>query len=72
LVSLYGITTTLQQKIDERRISFLKEQIKRDENNKPEVNKTFQIQRQTLLLGLSMTILKKLNPSFAKEGFIEE
>nr|MDQ5876726.1 hypothetical protein [Thermoproteota archaeon] len=35
------ITTTLQQIIDER-ISFLKEQI--NPANKPEVNKTFQIQ----------------------------
>ena len=35
------ITTTLQQRIDER-ISFLKEQI--NPANKPEVNKTFQIQ----------------------------
>ena len=34
--------TTLQQIIDER-ISFLKEQIDRDEN-KPEVNNTFQLQ----------------------------
>ncbi|MDQ3967414.1 MAG: hypothetical protein M3275_03350 [Thermoproteota archaeon] len=34
------ITTTLQQIIDER-ISFLKEQI--NEENKPEVNKTFQL-----------------------------
>jgi hypothetical protein len=34
--------TTLQQIIDER-ISFLKEQINHDEN-KPEVNKTFQLQ----------------------------
>jgi hypothetical protein len=36
------IMMTLQQIIDER-ISFLKEQINHDEN-KPEVNKTFQIQ----------------------------
>jgi hypothetical protein len=36
----YMITTTLQQIIDER-ISFLKEQI--NEENKPEVNKTFQL-----------------------------
>jgi hypothetical protein len=35
------MTMTLQQIIDER-ISFLKEQINQD--NKPEVNKTFQIQ----------------------------
>ncbi len=35
------VITTLQQIIDER-ISFLKEQI--NPNNKPEVNKTFQIQ----------------------------
>ena len=35
------MTTTLQQIIDER-ISFLKEQI--NPGNKPEVNKTFQIQ----------------------------
>jgi hypothetical protein len=35
------MTMTLQQIIDER-ISFLKEQI--NPNNKPEVNKTFQIQ----------------------------
>jgi hypothetical protein len=35
------ITTTLQQIID-KRISFLKEQI--NEENKPEVNKTFQLQ----------------------------
>jgi hypothetical protein len=39
--SMYMITTTLQQIIDER-ISFLKEQI--NPANKPEVNKTFQIQ----------------------------
>ena len=39
--SIYMITTTLQQIIDER-ISFLKEQI--NPANKPEVNKTFQIQ----------------------------
>jgi hypothetical protein len=39
--TMYMITT-LQQIIDER-ISFLKEQINHDEN-KPEVNKTFQIQ----------------------------
>ena len=38
---MYMITTTLQQIIDER-ISFLKEQI--NPANKPEVNKTFQIQ----------------------------
>jgi hypothetical protein len=38
---MYMITTTLQQTIDER-ISFLKEQI--NPANKPEVNKTFQIQ----------------------------
>jgi hypothetical protein len=36
------MTMTLQQVIDER-ISFLKEQINHDEN-KPEVNKTFQLQ----------------------------
>jgi hypothetical protein len=35
------VVTTLQQIIDER-ISFLKEQINQD--NKPEVNKTFQLQ----------------------------
>ncbi|MFL6497847.1 MAG: hypothetical protein ACJ70U_03995 [Nitrososphaera sp.] len=35
------VITTLQQIIDER-ISFLKEQINQD--NKPEINKTFQIQ----------------------------
>ena len=39
--SIYMITNTLQQIIDER-ISFLKEQI--NPANKPEVNKTFQIQ----------------------------
>ncbi len=39
--SIYMITTTLQQIIDER-ISFLKEQI--NPANKPEENKTFQIQ----------------------------
>ena len=39
--SMYMISTTLQQIIDER-ISFLKEQI--NPANKPEVNKTFQIQ----------------------------
>ena len=39
--SMYMITNTLQQIIDER-ISFLKEQI--NPANKPEVNKTFQIQ----------------------------
>ena len=39
--SIYMITTTLQQIIDER-ISFLKEQI--NPANKPEVNKTFQLQ----------------------------
>ena len=38
---MYMISTTLQQVIDER-ISFLKEQI--NPANKPEVNKTFQIQ----------------------------
>jgi hypothetical protein len=38
---MYMITTTLQQIIDER-ISFLKEQI--NPADKPEVNKTFQIQ----------------------------
>lgn len=38
---MYMITTTLQQIIDER-ISFLKEQI--NPANKPEVNKTFQLQ----------------------------
>jgi plasmid maintenance system killer protein len=38
---MYMISTTLQQIIDER-ISFLKEQI--NPANKPEVNKTFQIQ----------------------------
>jgi hypothetical protein len=38
---MYVITTTLQQIIDER-ISFLKEQI--NPANKPEVNKTFQLQ----------------------------
>jgi hypothetical protein len=38
---IYMISTTLQQVIDER-ISFLKEQI--NPANKPEVNKTFQIQ----------------------------
>jgi hypothetical protein len=37
----YMISTTLQQIIDER-ISFLKEQINHE--NKPEVNKTFQLQ----------------------------
>jgi hypothetical protein len=35
------VTITLKQKIDER-ISFLKEQI--NQENKPELNKTFQIQ----------------------------
>jgi len=39
--SIFMITNTLQQIIDER-ISFLKEQI--NPANKPEVNKTFQIQ----------------------------
>jgi len=39
--SMYMISTTLQQIIDER-VSFLKEQI--NPANKPEVNKTFQIQ----------------------------
>jgi hypothetical protein len=39
------ITTTLQQIIDER-ISFLKEQI--NEENKPEVNKTFQLQMDAI------------------------
>jgi hypothetical protein len=37
--------TTLQQKIDER-ISFLKEQI--NQGNKPEVNKTFQLQIEAM------------------------
>ena len=37
--------TTLQQEIDER-ISFLKEQI--NQGNKPEVNKTFQLQIEAI------------------------
>jgi hypothetical protein len=36
------VIITLQQIIDERRISFLKEQI--NPHNKPEENKTFQLQ----------------------------
>ncbi|MFL6308612.1 MAG: hypothetical protein ACJ70T_01280 [Nitrososphaera sp.] len=41
----YMISTSLQQIIDER-ISFLKEQI--NQENKPEVNKTFQLQIEAI------------------------
>ena len=39
------VAVTLQQVLDER-ISFLKEQV--NPNNKPEVNRTFQIQRDAI------------------------
>jgi hypothetical protein len=44
-LALPYMITTLQQKIDER-ISFLKEQI--NQGNKPEVNKTFQLQIEAI------------------------
>jgi hypothetical protein len=50
------MTMTLQQIIDER-ISFLKEQINHDEN-KPEVNKTFQIQIDAIIRSVNDDIEK--------------
>ena len=50
----------LQQIIDER-ISFLKEQT--NPENKPEVNKTFQLQIDAIT---SVNDIEKLNPSFCK------
>ena len=44
-LALPYMITTLQQEIDER-ISFLKEQI--NQGNKPEVNKTFQLQIEAI------------------------
>jgi hypothetical protein len=56
----YMVIVTLQQIIDER-ISFLKEQINQD--NKPEVNSTFQVQIDAIDL---LMILRKLNLSSMK------
>jgi hypothetical protein len=53
------VIVTLHQIIDER-ISFLKEQI--NEDNKPEVNRTFQVQIDAIR-SVDTMILKKLNPS---------
>ena len=55
--SMYMITTTLQQIIDER-ISFLKEQI--NPANKPEVNKTFQIQIDSIRSAAATNNIEKV------------
>ena len=55
--SMYMITTTLQQIIDER-ISFLKEQI--NPANKPEVNKTFQIQLDAIRSAAAANNIEKV------------
>ena len=60
------VIVTLQKIIDER-ISFLKEQI--NLVNKPEVSKTFHTQTDAIR---SVEILKKLDPSFAKDDSIKE
>jgi hypothetical protein len=59
----YMITTTLQQIIDER-ISFLKEQI--NEENRPEVNKTFQLHIDAIRSVEVDYDIEEVNPSFPK------
>jgi phosphoserine aminotransferase len=59
----YSEMQSLQQIIDER-ISFLKEQI--NPQNKPEENRTFQLQIEAIRSAAVQMILKKLKQSLQK------